>query len=271
MICILSDCLLGDKDLDFLDAMNAAGGQWCSLSDATTFTSTLLNPRHPKSVLASYTMRNWLHATRSFEEDDWTEAGLIWEIIKAKDSNQRLRRIYWKRECPNLVAPRLMRTSRHRSSVGELYNYHTAIALHPGTSYGVVMFMAGAYMDAAAIVYHIFEIMQPYIDRALAELATTVYVGRWKSTDGNSVATITLERGVLFVEELTLDGTNAMDTFNAFNGPPEVVQGKRKRRFALRPTGRRDELRYADVLPVNETQSDLRSVAWTQARRRSTV
>ena len=140
---------------------------------------------------------------------------------------------------------RLTSTSRHLFSVGELYNYHSAIALHPGTSYGVVLFMAGAYMDAAAIVSHIFEIMQPYIDRALAELATAMYVGRWKSADGNSVATVTIERGTLFVEELVLNGTNAMDTFNAFNGPPEVVQGKRKNRFALRTTGRRDELRYA--------------------------
>lgn len=100
-------------------------------------------------------------------------------------------------------------------------------------------------MDAAAIVYHIFEVMQPYVDRTLAELATAMYVGRWRNVNGNSVATITIERGTLFVEELVLNGTNAMDTFNAFNGPPEVVQGKRKSRFALRPTGRRDELRYA--------------------------
>ena len=100
-------------------------------------------------------------------------------------------------------------------------------------------------MDAAAIVYHIFEIMQPYIDRTLAELATAMYVGHWQSVDGNSVATVTIERGTLFVEELVLNGTNAMDTFKAFNGPPEVVQGKRKIRFALRSTGRRDELRYA--------------------------
>ena len=112
--------------------------------------------------------------------------------------------------------------------------------------------MAGAYMDAAAIVYHIFEIMQPYIDRTLAELATAMYVGRWKSVDGNSVATVTIERGTLFVEELVLNGTNAMDTFNAFNGPPEVVQGKRKNKFALRPTGRRDELRYASSTCGND-------------------
>ncbi|TFY61928.1 hypothetical protein EVJ58_g4192 [Rhodofomes roseus] len=219
-------------DFDFLDAMNGAGGQWCSLSDAITFTSTLLNPRNPKSVLTPYTMRNWLHATHSFEEDDWTESGLIWEIIKATDSNNRLRRVYWK--------------------LGELYNYHSAIAIHPGTSYGVVVFMAGAYMDAAAITYHIFEIMQPYIDSALAELATAMYVGRWTSPDGMSAATITIDRGTLFAEEFVLNGTNAMDTFNAFNGPPEVVQGKRGKRFALRPTGRRDELRLdTGTPPVN--------------------
>ncbi|KZT75175.1 hypothetical protein DAEQUDRAFT_761121 [Daedalea quercina L-15889] len=194
-------------DMDFLDVMNGAGGQWCSLSAAITFTSTLLNPRHPKSVLTPFTMRNWLRPTHSFEEDDWTESGLVWEIIKAIDSNDRLRRIYWK--------------------LGELYNLHNAIALHPGTSYGVVVFMAGAYMHAAEITYRIFEIVQP-------------------------TAIIILERGTLFVEELVLNGVNAMGTFNAFNGPPEVVQGQRKSRFALRPTGLRDELRLdTGTPPVN--------------------
>ena len=87
------------QDQDFLDAMNPAGGQFSSLSDLITFTQTLLNPRHPKSLLARFTRDRWLKtAVHAFEEDDWTELGLMWEIIKAPDSYGRLRKIYWKRE-----------------------------------------------------------------------------------------------------------------------------------------------------------------------------
>ncbi|PCH33822.1 beta-lactamase/transpeptidase-like protein [Wolfiporia cocos MD-104 SS10] len=208
-------------DFDFLDAMNAAGGQWSSLSDLVIFTSTLLNPNSPNSVLTPYTMANWLHAAHAFEEDDWTESGLIWEIVKAKDSNGRLRRIYWK--------------------LGELYSYHSAVALHPGTSYGVAAPTAGPYPDAAAIAYNIFDIVQPYMDTALAELATLMYAGRWASADGNSTATILVERGTLFVEDFVLNGTDALATLG--HPPIEATATARKRRVALRSTGRRDELR----------------------------
>jgi len=206
-------------DFDFLDAMNGAGGQWSSLSDAITFTSTLLNPRHPKSVLTPYTMVNWLHATHAFEEDNWTESGLIWEIVKAQDSNGRLRKIYWK--------------------LGELYNYHSAIALHPGTSYGVIVFMAGSYADPGAIAYNIFDIVQPYMDGALEELSAMMYVGNWTSADRNSMALIVLEHGTLFMEEFVLNNTDALSVFG----------GGSRSRVALRSTGRRDELRLDTGTP----------------------
>lgn len=78
--------------------MNPAGGQFSSLSDMIKVTQTILNPEHPKSLLTSYSRDKWLHTTvHAFEEDDWTEIGFIWEIIKAADSNGRLRKIYWKR------------------------------------------------------------------------------------------------------------------------------------------------------------------------------
>ena len=51
---------------------------------------------HPKSLLTWYSMDKWLHSIHSFEEDDWTEIGLIWEIVKTYDSNQCLWKIYCK-------------------------------------------------------------------------------------------------------------------------------------------------------------------------------
>lgn len=78
--------------------MNPAGGQFSSLRDFITVTQTLLNTDHPKSLLTRHTMDKWLQSVHSFEEDDWTESGVVWEIVKARDSNKRLRKIYWKRE-----------------------------------------------------------------------------------------------------------------------------------------------------------------------------
>lgn len=76
--------------------MNAAGGQFTSLADAVTLVETLLNPIHPKSMLTPATLNKWLQPAHSFDEDNLTEMGLMWEIIKAYDSNNRLRKIYWK-------------------------------------------------------------------------------------------------------------------------------------------------------------------------------
>ena len=77
--------------------MNPAGGQFSSLSDLITVTQTLLNPKHPKSQISQYSRHKWLQTVHAFEEDDWTEIGFIWEIIKQKDSNGRARKIYRKR------------------------------------------------------------------------------------------------------------------------------------------------------------------------------
>ncbi|GBE82562.1 hypothetical protein SCP_0409460 [Sparassis crispa] len=81
-------------DYDFLDAMNPAGGQFASLTDLITVIQTLLNPLHSKSLLTRYSVDKWMQPVHVFEEDDWTQIGVMWEILKAQDSNSRLRRIY---------------------------------------------------------------------------------------------------------------------------------------------------------------------------------
>ena len=91
------------KDNDFLNAMNPSGGQFSSLSDFITLTQTLLNPRHLKSQLTQHSLNRWLQQVHAFE-DNWTEMGILWEIIKARDSNGRLRRIYWKSESSILTS-----------------------------------------------------------------------------------------------------------------------------------------------------------------------
>jgi len=204
-------------DQDFLDAMNPAGGQFSSLSDMITVTQTLLNPAHPKSVITQQSMDFWLHSVHDFEEDDWTQIGLIWEIMKAQDSNGRLRKLYWK--------------------LGALAGYHTAAGIHPGTSYGVVVLMGGNYPDATKLGYDAFEIFQPAIDGALSELATSLYAGQWSGSDGNNTARIVVEKGTLYLENFTLNGKDILSMFYAPG------------RLALRSTQRRDEFRIDTGIP----------------------
>ncbi|KAI0350806.1 beta-lactamase/transpeptidase-like protein [Trametes cingulata] len=207
-------------DQDFLDAMNPAGGQFSSLSDLIMVTQTLLNPRHSKSQLSPYTRDKWLRTVHSFEEDDWTELGLMWEIIKAKDSNGRSRKIYWK--------------------LGAMAGYHSALAIHPGSSYGIVVLMAGHYPDAAKLTYDAFEIFQPAMDKALSDMVTELYAGEWRDDSDvarPSSALIVAEKGTLYVEQYTLLGVDALKNFGA--------QGK----LALRTTGRRDEFRLDTGIP----------------------
>jgi len=204
-------------DQDFLDAMNPAAGQFSSLSDTITLTQTLLNPRHPKALLTPSTMGKWMQTIHSFDEDDWTESGLIWEIIKAKDSNGRLRKIYWK--------------------LGAMAGYHAAVGLHPGTSYGVVVLLGGHYPDAAKLAYDAFEIFQPAIDSSLAQLSTALYVGTWEAKNENSTAKISIEAGTLYAEKLLLQGVDILANFYAAG------------RLALRSTERRDEFRLDTGIP----------------------
>ena len=64
--------------------------------------------------------------------------------------------------------------------------YHSALAIHPGTSYGISVLMTGHYADAAKIAYDAFEIFQPSIDQVLAERALLLYGGEWSTADGKS-------------------------------------------------------------------------------------
>lgn len=110
--------------------------------------------------------------------------------------------------------------------------YHAAVALHPGTSYGVAVLLGGHYPDAAKLAYDAFDIFQPAIDRALAELSTALYAGKWASSDGESSAAVVLHKGTLYVEHLVLNGTDAMAVFDSPG------------RVALRSSHRRDEFRW---------------------------
>ncbi|EMD38013.1 hypothetical protein CERSUDRAFT_113125 [Gelatoporia subvermispora B] len=198
--------------------MNSAGGQFLSIANAATVLQMLLYPDRPGSLLTHFSMDRSMQPVHDFEEDNWTQVGHIWKIVKARDSHGRARKIYWK-----------------LSNVG---GYHTVMAIYPGTSYGVALLMAGRYSDAAELAYEIFGSFQRAIDAALAEKARALYAGRWESEDKESSAEITIENGMLFIENLRLNGTKVLPLFGA------AVK------VALRPTERRDELRLDIGIPA---------------------
>ena len=103
----------------------------------------------------------------------------------------------------------------YTTTVGAMAGYHSALAIHPGTSYGVSILMAGHYGDAAKLAYDAFEIFQPFMDSLLASLASDLYSGTWSSVERNSTAVITVDKGVLFLDKYILEGVDALAMFFA--------------------------------------------------------
>ncbi|KAJ7938159.1 beta-lactamase/transpeptidase-like protein [Mycena leptocephala] len=166
-------------DQDFLDAMNPAGGQFSSLRDSITVLQTLLNPDDRRSLIRKQTMDSWMHTFHAFEEDDWTEVGFLWEIIKARDSNNRLRKIYWK--------------------LGAMAGYHAALAIHPGTSYGVAVLLG----DITPMQQKSPMTFSNFFNR------------RW--INGQSSATVLVHKGSLYIENININGTDILPMFHSPN------------------------------------------------------
>lgn len=116
-----------------------------------------------------------------------------------------------------------------------MLGYHTALAIHPGTSYGVSVLMGGHYPDSAEIAYEAFEIFQPAIDKTLAERSNILFAGNWADENDTSSASIAVSRGTLYIDSLILNGTDVLAKFGV------------KSRVALRSTQLSDdrhEFRY---------------------------
>lgn len=101
--------------------------------------------------------------------------------------------------------------------VGAMAGYHAALAIHPGTSYGVAVLLGGHYPDAAKIAYNIFELFQPAMDQSLAELAKSMYAGKWVSLDGQSSATVLVHKGTVYIENININGTDVLPMFHSPN------------------------------------------------------
>lgn len=91
--------------------------------------------------------------------------------------------------------------------------YHAALAIHPGTSYGVVVLLAGRFPDAAALAYQAFEIFQPAIDQALADASVARYAGEWFDDGLNSSASIAVSRGTLYIDRFIVNNVDILEKF----------------------------------------------------------
>ena len=116
-------------------------------------------------------------------------------------------------------------------TVGAMAGYHSALGIHPTSSYGIIVLLGGHYPDATKLAYDALDILQPAFDKAHVELATSLYGGKWASGDGNSSASVVVEKGTLFVDKLVLNGSDVLAMFHAPG------------RLALRSSERRDEFR----------------------------
>lgn len=168
--------------------------------------------------------------------DEWTEIGMVWEIVKLKDMYGRPRRIFWKRTSSLLIS-RLDITGSSPSDsytvVGSMAEHHAVLAVEPSTSIGVIVLLAGPFPDVAQIAYTVFSTFQPTIDNLLELTASQLYAGTFRDPASSSTAVVSIRRGTLWLDKYEVKGTDVLGLFG-------VKQGGR---MALRSSGRKHEFR----------------------------
>ena len=75
--------------------------------------------------------------------------------------------------------------------------------------------MAGHYPDASQLTYEASALMQPAIDRALADMATELYAGEWRDERNLSARVVVIDKGTLYDDGYALEGVDALQEFGA--------------------------------------------------------
>ena len=196
-------------------------------------TRTILNPDLPESLISRAQRDRWLRPVLDLE-DDWTQLGFGWEIIKHKDAHGRLRKIYWKGASVKQHHTGSCWLTSSSVTVGSVGGYHAALSVRPGLSYGVIVLATSRArdFDVAKLVYDIYDVIQPMFDVQLALAATRLYSRHWKSADGKATAHVQVRFGTLWLEKLEVSGVNILHSFGVKDG-----------HVSLRPTGWPDEFR----------------------------
>ncbi|KAF8120130.1 beta-lactamase/transpeptidase-like protein [Boletus edulis] len=207
-------------DQDFKDAINPAGGQMSSLSDLTKLMQVLINPQRPESVLSPFTVREWMRPIHTWY-DDYSAVGALWEIYTSTDSYDRKQKLYQK--------------------LGELPGYHTAFTLNPVNSYGIIVLQSGPTSETIELTKLITSHVQAAFDRVLEDVARHNLAGTWRSMDGLASLTVEINRGSLYVNEYTINGTDVLRVM-------QNDQASALTRLPLWPTG---DDQYRLVVPMS--------------------
>nr|A0A384XLH1.1 RecName: Full=Beta-lactamase-like protein str6; AltName: Full=Strobilurin A biosynthesis cluster protein r6 [Strobilurus tenacellus]ATV82116.1 hydrolase 2 [Strobilurus tenacellus] len=227
-----------EVDIDFLDVMACSGGQMSSLSDYIKLMQTFLDPTLPQSLLPAHIMREWMTPVFGFNDDE-TEVGLLWEIVKIQDSYCRPVRVYEKN--------------------GVLGASRSVFAIHREMAFGVALLNTGTATVTGNIALEIFRIMQPYLDKLQERKVKERFAGHWRlplqtNATSGSMVDISVSDGSLWITRLVLNGTDVLSLTEAM----PAFGGARSRRVALWSM-RRDEFRM--VLGAGAATSCMSS--WT--------
>ena len=120
------------------------------------------------------------------------------------------------------------------TAVGELPGYHTAFTLNPVNSYGIIVLQSGPTSEMVGLTKLITNHIQAAFDQVLEDVTRDNLVGAWRSTDGLASLTVEIDRGSMYVNEYTINGTDVL----------RVIQGNDPRASTRLPLWATDDNQY---------------------------
>ena len=94
--------------------------------------------------------------------------------------------------------------------MGELPGYHTAFTLNPANSYGIIVLQSGPTSETIGLTKLITNHVQAAFDVVLEDVTRNNLVGTWRSIDGLASLTVEIDRGSMYVNEYTINGTDVV-------------------------------------------------------------
>ena len=125
---------------------------------------------------------------------------------------------------------------------GSLQSHHSSFYFNPTAGYGVVALMTGKSDDSFEMAFEAIEIFQPFIDRYISSIASTLYDGTFQSNDGRSRVSTYVKNGGLWISELILDGEDILRKLDPMN--TKKVALPHERSYGAWWAGRGEEFRY---------------------------
>jgi hypothetical protein len=125
---------------------------------------------------------------------------------------------------------------------GSLLSHHSSFYFNPTAGYGVIALMTGKSKDSFGMAFEAIEIFQPFIDRYISSIASTLYDGTFQSNDGRSQVSTYVKNGGLWISELILDGEDILGKLVPMNTKSGTLPHGRS--YGVWWAGREEEFRY---------------------------